>query len=507
MKQPFYISMTIPYVNSTPHIGHALECVQADVVARYHRLCGEDVLYLSGTDENSLKNVQAAEKVGMSVKEFVDNNAASFFHLKDVLDLSWDDFIRTTEDRHFLGAKKLWTLCEPDIYKKKYSGLYCVGCEAFYDEDELDAGKCPDHRTELERIEEENYFFALSKYQTQIEEIFKKDLIKIYPESRKNEMLGFVQRGLQDFSISRSKARAHGWGVPVPGDDDQIMYVWYDALSNYINALNFGTNQEEYKKFWIQEGSENRQVVHVLGKGVAKFHLLYWIGMLLSAKLPLPTSEFIHGYITVDGEKMSKSLGNVISPQELTDRYGKDAVRYYFLSAVSAYQDGDYSEKRFQEIYTTQLVNGVGNLTSRVLTMIEKYSDSKVPAFAPDIFDTAGFWKKYHESIEKFAFHETIQLIGSLMSACDVTINETKPWEKFSRGEDIAPLLYQWLETLRHIAIALVPIIPHASRSMLSRIGFDINRLEILEIENQWGKLKTGDPIVKGEILFPRLQK
>lgn len=507
MKQPFYISMTIPYVNASPHIGHALECVQADVVARYHRLCGENVFYLSGTDENSLKNVQAAEKAGVTVREFVASNAATFFQLKDILHLSWDDFIRTTEERHFLGAQKLWNLCEHDIYKRKYSGLYCVGCEAFYDPEELDGGKCPDHRTELELVEEENYFFALSKYQKQIEEIFQKNSIKIYPESRKNEMLGFVQRGLQDFSISRSKARAHGWGVPVPGDEEQIMYVWYDALSNYINALDFGTSEKAFQELWVQEGVNDRKVVHVLGKGVAKFHLLYWIGILLSAKIPLPTTEFVHGYITVDGEKMSKSLGNVISPKEVVDTYGKDAVRYYFLAALSSYQDGDYSEKKFQEIYTTHLVNGVGNLTSRILTMIEKYSESKVPEFAPDIFDIPGFWKKYHESIEKFAFHETIQLLSSLMSACDVTINETKPWEKFARGESISPLLYQLLETLRHIALSLTPIIPYASESILSRIGFDPKRLEILEVEQKWGRLKPGSPIVKGDILFPRLTK
>lgn len=507
MKQPYFISMTIPYVNANPHIGHALECIQADVVARYQRLCGKDVFFLSGTDENSLKNVQAAEKAGISVQEFVASHAAAFFQLKESLHLSWDDFIRTTENRHFAGAQKLWNLCAHDIYKKKYSGLYCVGCEAFYDPEELDAGKCPEHRVEPEKVDEENYFFALSKYQTQIEDFLQKNILKIYPESRKNEMLSFVQRGLQDFSISRSKERAHGWGVQVPEDPDQIMYVWFDALSNYINALNFGGDEKLFQKYWITTEPEKREVVHVLGKGVAKFHLLYWLGMLLSAGIPLPTIEFIHGYITVNGEKMSKSLGNVIAPEDVVHKYGKDATRYYFLASFSAYQDGDYSEAKFEEIYTTHLVNGIGNLTSRVLTMIEKYSDSKVPAHAPDIFDTAGFWKKYHQSIEKFSFHETIQLIHSLMSACDVTINENKPWEKFGRGENISVQLYQWTETLRHLALSLVPIIPLAAESMLKRLGIDIKRLDDLAVEQQWGKLTPGAPIAKGEILFARLPK
>ncbi len=507
MKDKYFLSLTIPYVNATPHIGYALECIQGDVMARYQRFCGKDVFFLSGTDENSLKNVQAAEKAGMSVQDFVKLHAAEFYKLKDTLNLTWDDFIRTTEDRHSKGAQSLWNACAQDIYKKKYSGLYCVGCEAFYDVDELDNGKCPEHKTPLEQVDEENYFFALSKYQKQIEEALKENLIRIIPESRKNEMLAFVQRGLQDFSISRSTERAHGWGVAVPGDDTQIMYVWFDALSNYINGLNFGGDKKLYEQFWLQSDQEKREVVHILGKGVAKFHLLYWIGMLLSAKISLPTAEFIHGYITVNGEKMSKSIGNVVAPQAVISKYGKEASRYYFLAAISSYQDGDYSEERFEEIYTSHLVNGIGNLTSRILTMVEKYSDSKVPAVAPDVFDTKGFWEKYHESMNNFAFHEIIQLIQSLVSACDVTINETKPWDKFAHGESISNLLYQLTETLRHIALSIVPILPETANGILVRLGSDIRALKELSVEQEWGRIDPGTKVVKGDILFARIKK
>ncbi len=361
MKKPFFISLAIPYVNAAPHIGHILEHVQGDAVARYQRLLGKDVFFLFGSDENSLKNVQAAEKAGQPVAAFVEEHAKHFSNLKSALNLSIDDFIRTTEERHIVGAQKLWSLCKKeDIYKKRYKGLYCVGCEAFYTPDELINGLCPEHKRPLEEIEEENYFFKLSNYQKQIQELIASDALRLVPEGKKNEMLAFIGRGLEDFSISRSKERAHGWGVAVPGDPSQIMYVWFDALSNYINALDFGSNEKLYKKYWVQ--GKHREVVHVIGKGIARFHAIYWIGMLLSAEQPLPTEEFIHGYITVNGEKISKSLGNVIDPYDVIGKYGVDPVRYYLLGAIPSYDDGDFSTERFEEFYTAHLANGIGNI-------------------------------------------------------------------------------------------------------------------------------------------------
>src|SRR3989339_269751 len=517
-----FISTTIPYVNGDPHIGHALEYVQTDAVARYQRFLGNDVYFLSGTDENSLKNVQAAEKANKSIKEFIDEKAQGFLNFKKSLNISFDDFIRTTEKRHFDGAKKFWQDCKPDdIYKKEYRGLYCVGCEAFYTESELADGLCPEHKKVPEIVEEENYFFRLSNYQKEIEKIIENDVIKIFPANKKNETLAFVKRGLEDFSISRSMERAHGWGVPVPGDEEQIMYVWFDALTNYITALNYAGDQKLFKKYWEQENKKERRVAHVLGKGVSRFHLVYWVGMLLSAGVKLPTEEFIHGYVTVNNEKMSKSLGNVLNPHDLVSKYGTDMLRYYLLGAVSPYQDGDFSIARFEEFYQAHLANGVGNLTSRILTMVEKYCDSKVPKEAKDIFDTKKFWQNYEKFFNEYRFDEVVKLTQELVGKCDEKISSEKPWEKAKNGEDISGLLYQLAETLRHIALALLPIIPGSAEKILTNLGVALpkkasQRLHAegqirplaevsLGLKKKWSGLKKGATINKGEAIFPRL--
>lgn len=502
----FYISTTIPYVNGDPHIGHALEYIQTDAVARYRRLFRDDVFFLSGTDENSLKNVQAAEKAGKPVKEFVDEKAANFLRFRETLNISFDDFIRTTEARHVDGAQKFWKACKKDdIYKKTYRGLYCVGCEAFYADNELQNGLCPEHKAAPDIVEEENYFFRLSRYQKEIADILKYDVIKIYPAHRKNEMLALLERGLADFSISRSVERAHSWGVPVPGDDTQIMYVWFDALTNYITALGYADDQKLFKKYWEQARQKPRRVAHVLGKGVARFHLVYWIGMLLSAGVKLPTEEFVHGYITVNNEKMSKSLGNVINPHDVVATYGTDPVRYFFLSAVSPAQDGDFSHERFREVYTAELANGVGNLASRVCTMVEKYAHGKAPAKANDLFETERFWKAYHAAFRSYQFDEVARQIQSLVSRADETISAQKPWEKAKASGDVSVLLYQLAETLRHIGLALLPVVPSAAEKLLFHLGVNPNKLGTLEKEARWGGLKKGSIIKKGESLFPRL--
>ena len=343
---PRFISTAIPYVNAQPHIGHALEYVQADAYARALRQAGEDVFFLTGTDDNALKNVLAAEKVGKGIAEYVAENAEHFVDLDRKLDVGYDDFIRTSSDpRHRPGVEKLWKATKSeDLYKKNYHGYYCVGCEEFKTEKDLVNSECPEHPGRaLEEVAEENYFFRLSAYQDQLQRLVESDMLRIVPESRKNETIAFIKGGLEDFSVSRSALRAKGWGVPVPGDPDQYLYVWYDALANYITALDYANEGEKYQTYWA---AANAVKVHMIGKGINRFHTLYWPAMLLSAGVPLPSTVFVHGYITSGGQKMSKTLGNVVDPASLIERYGSEAVRYFLLRHGSSTEDFDITDEK-----------------------------------------------------------------------------------------------------------------------------------------------------------------
>lgn len=464
MEKKFYISTALPYVNAVPHLGHALELTQADVVARYHRLLGEDVFFLSGVDENALKNVRAAMEAKMEIKDFIDKNTLKFIRLKEknVLNLSFDDFIRTTESRHKKGVQKLWQACEKDIYKKKYKGLYCVGCEEFYKESELENGLCPEHKVKPDLIEEENYFFKLSEYQKQLEKIIENEEVKIIPETRKNEVLSFIKSGLKDFCISRSAERAHGWGVEIPGDPTQYSWVWFDALSNYINALGYAENNKKFQEWW----QENENKIHVIGKGIIRFHAVYWIAMLLSAKISLPKIIFVHGYITSNGQKMSKSLGNVVDPFELIKKYGTDAVRYFLLREIPSTEDGDFTEEKFIERYNADLAGGIGNLVARVITMAK---DSAPVGNRPkgDNFQTAigKIQENYKKALDGFKFNEALISVWDLISFCDKIVNEEKPWEggKESVIEDL-------LITISEIANLIKPFLPETSEKILEQL-------------------------------------
>ena len=367
-NKKFYITTSIAYTNAPPHIGFAQEVVQADALARYHRLLGENVFFLTGTDENGAKVAKAAEEAGQSPKEFVDEISKKFKALRDILNLSNDDFIRTTDQkRHWPTVKNIWLELKEngDIYKKKYKGLYCVGCEAFVKENDLVDGKCPIHEKNPEVIEEENYFFCLSKYQNQLKKIIRAEKIKIIPETRKNELLSFITQGLEDVSCSRSREKL-GWGIPVPKDNTQTIYVWLEALVNYLSALNHTTNGDKFKKFWPSD-------VHCIGKDIfIRFHGSLWPAMLLSLKLDLPKTIFVHGFITVNGQKMSKSLGNVIDPLELVKKYDTDPVRYFLLREIPPTEDGDFTYQKFEARYNSDLASGLGNLVARVLTMAKK---------------------------------------------------------------------------------------------------------------------------------------
>ncbi|PIZ92849.1 MAG: methionine--tRNA ligase, partial [Candidatus Magasanikbacteria bacterium CG_4_10_14_0_2_um_filter_41_31] len=461
----FYITTTLPYVNADPHIGFALEIVQADAIARYQRMLGNDVIFNTGTDEHGLKIHRKAEEQGIPTQEYVDGYAATFGKLKDSLNLSYTNFTRTTDPHHKVAAQEFWKRCEAngDIYKKEYQVKYCVGCELEKTDSELVDDKCPIHPTyEIEMISEENYFFKFSAYQEKLLKLYEQEGF-IVPQHRQHEIKAFVERGLQDFSISRLKEKMP-WGVPVPGDGAQVMYVWFDALVNYISTLGWPGSATAapgrpatFETLWGTV--EHPNGVQVAGKDNLRQQTAMWQAMLLSAQLPPSKQIFIHGFITAEGKKMSKSVGNVVAPYDVVEKYGTDAVRYFLLGGLPSYDDGDWSETRFEDFYTAHLANGVGNLTSRVLTMVEKYADGVIPekekCWFPEQIES--FWDLFGMELNNFNFEGALHSLSKrLVNELDYYITQQKPWEKAKVGEDISGLLYQLAEGLRHIALALL---------------------------------------------------
>lgn len=480
MKKKFYLTTSIPYTNALPHIGFALELIQADVVARYQRLLGKDVFFLTGTDEHGQKVAKAAHEAGKSPKEFTDELSGKYRELTAALNISNSDFIRTSDSKkHWPAVKKAWLSWQKkdDIYKKNYKGLYCAGCEAFITKKDLVNGRCRIHQTKPEAIGEENYFFRLSRYSKKIEELLKKDKIKIIPEGRKNEMLSFALRGLEDISFSRPRKDLQ-WGIPVPNDDSQTVYVWGDALPNYISAIGYAKNSAKFKKYWPAD-------VHFIGKDIQKFHCLIWPAMLLSLGLPLPKQIFVHGFITVGGQKMSKSLGNVIDPFALVEKYGADAVRYFLLREIPSTEDGDFTVEKFEKRYNADLASGLGNLIARVMTMAEKF-EIKLPKFKPtgeNLRAIDDCRAQYKRALASFKFNEALAIIWELIGWCDRYIEKEKPWSL-----DSAPaknrqkeVLDNLLLTVEEIAELLIPFLPETSEKILEQV-----------------KIKKGKP------LFPR---
>lgn len=470
-QKKFYITTTLPYVNADPHIGFALEIIQADVIARYYKSIGYDVFFNTGADEHGLKIFRAAEREDMDPQQFCDIYAKKFDNLKKALNLSYNNFIRTTDSHHIKAAQAFWKLCEKngDIYKKNYKVKYCVGCELEKTESELINGKCPIHpNLDLEVIEEENYFFRYSKYQQKLLDIYEKNPDFVKPGSRLNEIREFTKRGLEDFSISRLKEKMP-WGVPVSDDDKHVMYVWFDALVNYISCLDWPENEKKFKDFWPG--------LQVAGKDNLRQQSSMWQAMLLSAGLSPSKQIFIHGFMTADGQKMSKSLGNVINPFDLVEKYGTDAVRYYLLREILPAEDGDFSKEKFEQRYNSDLAGGIGNLVARVLGVASKIDlreskpDKKVVKEVKRIKDN------YGGLIEDFKFNEALASIWELISFCDKYINEEKLWE--TKNQKVINDLFF---VIKEIGILLEPFLPGTSEKIVKAI------------ENK-----------KAEILFPRL--
>ncbi len=495
----YYLTTAIPYVNAHPHLGFVLEVVQADAYARFLRARGDEVYFVTGTDENSLKNVISARKRGITPQQLVDNNSALFRQLKTVFHLSYDDFIRTTEARHQQGVAKLWRAIQQkgDIYKKKYKGLYCVECEAFYKPEDLIDGLCPIHHTKPEVVEEENYFFRLSRYQKQLGEIITNNHLEIIPAKRKQEMLYFLKEGLEDFSISRSQKRAGNWGIPVPGDPQQVIYVWIDALSNYINALNYYQDDNIlFKKWWRQAD----KIIHFIGKGINRFHSIYWPGLLLSAGLRLPTTIFVHGYLTINGEKISKSLGNGIDPFLIAQQYDPEVIRYFLLREISPFEDGDFSEHRLQERYNGDLSRGIGNLLSRVLALGEGLTQGII------LSKITGSWQRlvketydiYEQEMQEFRFNNALAVVSTLASKSDYYISQEKPWA-CSDKEKLQQIMANLVYALSYISLMLFPAMPQSSQAILSSL--QLNKID----EDKW--LQQVIHVRKRKPLFPKLNK
>ncbi|MBD0330777.1 MAG: methionine--tRNA ligase [Thermoleophilia bacterium] len=465
----FYVTTAIPYVNGDPHLGHALELVQADVLARHRRLRGDAVRFLTGTDDNAMKNVAAAREAGVPVAEFVAAKASRFAALRGPLELSYDDFLRTSADpRHRPAVERLWRACADagDLYERDYEGLYCGGCEAFLAEDELDGGRCAEHGEPPERVAERNWFFRLSRHRERLLALLEGGGLRIEPEHRRNETLALVRAGLADFSVSRPRERAAGWGIPVPGDPGQVVYVWFDALANYVSALDFGGNRAAYREWWCGPGER----VHVIGKGILRFHAVYWPAILLSAGQPLPTALFVHEYVTVEARKLGKSLGNAVAPDSLAARYGSDALRWWLLRDVPRAGDADFREAQLAA-RANELADGLGNLVNRTIVLVARFRPEGLRTAANDRPPLERLASEIDAALERFDPRAAGDALWCAVTETNRFVSSSRPWDLAAAeragdaraGEALDAVLTTLDRACRTLAHELRPFLPGAA--------------------------------------------
>ena len=508
MPQPYYITTPIYYVNDVPHIGHAYTTLACDVMARYKRARGHEVFFLTGTDEHGQKVEKAAQVKGETPLELADRVVKRFQALWERLNISHTDFIRTTQERHKKGVQHLFEIIQAkgDIYLGAYEDWYCTPCETFWTETQLLDGKCPDCGRPTDKLKEESYFFRMSKYQQALLDHLEANPDFIQPKTRRNEILSFVREGLRDLSISRT---SFSWGIPVPGDEKHVIYVWFDALTNYITALGYPEDPNgHFAKFWPVDA-------HVIGKDILRFHTVYWPTFLLAAGIRLPKKVFAHGWWTVEGQKMSKSLMNVVEPNMLVDKYGVDAIRYFLLREVPFGLDGDFSHSALIHRINSDLANDLGNLVSRSTAMLNKYFRGTLPEAKGQTEVDQVFTARFPAAVQSvdahmndLAFNKALQAIWELISASNKYIDETAPWilaKDPAQGDRLASVLYNLLEGTRIIALLINPFMPDTALKVMQILGGGPEHLNFADNQN-WGGLKPGTLIEKATPLFPRIE-
>jgi len=511
----FYITTAIDYVNSLPHIGTAYEKIGADVLARWRRAMGFDVHFQMGNDEHSINVWKAAREKGLAPKEYCDGMREQFERIWKGLEISYDDFIQTSDPHHEAGVRKLFKtiMDKGDIYKSRYEGWYCESCEAFLTEKDLEDGLCPNHKSKPKWLAEDNYFFALSKYRDRLKAHIEKHSEFILPEMRRNEIMSLLEEGLQDVSVSRS---SFDWGVTLPDDPDHIVYVWFDALINYVTAVGYGWDDKAFSKWWPAD-------VHVIGKDITRFHCVIWPAMLMSAGIELPRTIFGHGFVYLKGEKMSKTLGNVVTPMDVAERFGADPLRFYLMREGGFGRDSDFTWEHFIERYNGDLANGIGNLVSRTVGMATKYRGGQIaaPGQTPPGGElrpaVEGLLAKVRRALDhregEVECHRALAAIWDVQAAADRHINENKPWEMSKAGMDaeIGRVLWEVAQAIRSCALLMNPFIPATSRSIWEMMGFDAaGALETQPIDDAnlcWGSLKGQINVRPGKGLFPRIEE